>query len=34
MNEVRPELSDLTAFAAVATQRSFRKAADEAGEIE
>jgi DNA-binding transcriptional LysR family regulator len=29
MNDVRPELSDLTAFAAVATQKSFRKAAEE-----
>ena len=29
MSDVRPELSDLTAFAAVATQKSFRKAAEE-----
>jgi DNA-binding transcriptional LysR family regulator len=29
MNDSRPELSDLTAFAAVATHKSFRKAADE-----
>jgi DNA-binding transcriptional LysR family regulator len=29
MNDDRPELSDLTAFAAVATHKSFRKAADE-----
>ena len=29
MNDVRPELSDLTAIAAVATQKSFRKAAEE-----
>jgi DNA-binding transcriptional LysR family regulator len=29
MNDVRPELSDLTAFAAVAVQKSFRKAAEE-----
>src|SRR5580700_4700290 len=29
MNDVRPELSDLTAFAAVAVKKSFRKAAEE-----
>src|SRR5580704_16632762 len=29
MNDVRPELSDLTAFTAVAVQKSFRKAAEE-----
>jgi DNA-binding transcriptional LysR family regulator len=29
MNNARPELSDLTAFAAVAMQKSFRKAAEE-----
>src|SRR5580704_2679976 len=28
MNDVRPELSDLTAFAAVAVKKSFRKAAE------
>jgi DNA-binding transcriptional LysR family regulator len=29
MNDARPELSDLTAFAAIATHKSFRKAAEE-----
>jgi DNA-binding transcriptional LysR family regulator len=29
MNDARPELSDLTTFAAVAVQKSFRKAAEE-----
>src|ERR1700722_9493249 len=29
MNNDRPELSDLTAFAAIATQKSFRKASEE-----